>query len=188
MFTSNFSEIYYCMPKEVLDMESGFVKKLREAVAGIVVIEGIPNILEMAKDKKHRLLILDDLGEESYAHSDFNKLITRISNHSEVSIILVNQNYYEAKERATTISRNLSTLIIFNHRSDPTHMAVLSRKFFRSSNFISECFTYLSDHLAPSKLQYLCIDFEARSQLPNALNCRSQILSTDTPLFFLRGN
>ena len=125
-------------------MESEFVTSLRDAVPGIIIFEGIPDILEMAKDKSHRLIILDDLGEESYANSNFQKLITRISHHSEISVILVNQFFFESKEKATTISRNMSTFILFNHRNDPTHIAVLSRRFLGSSSFASECFKYMT--------------------------------------------
>lgn len=135
MFSSEFAEIIYCMPKEILNVETAFVNSLRKTVPGISIQEGIPNILELSKDKRSRLLILDDLMEESSAHPEFKKLLTRISHHSEISIILVNQNYFETKE--TTIARNMTTLIIFNHRSDSIHMANLSRRHLGSSNFLS---------------------------------------------------
>ena len=166
-------------------MESEFVTSLRLAVPDIHIHEGVPDILELAKDKSHRLLILDDLGEESYANIHFNKLLTRISHHSELSVILVNQFFFESKAKATTISRNMSTLILFNHRSDPTHIAVLSRRFLGGSNFASECFKYMAKYLPATAQHYLCIDFETRGQLPHKLNCRSQILSSQTPIFFL---
>jgi hypothetical protein len=90
MFTSEFVEIIYCMPKEVLDMEAFFITSLKSEVPGIIIFEGIPDILDLAKDKRHRLVILDDLGEESYRDQHFKQLLTRISHHSEISLIMGN--------------------------------------------------------------------------------------------------
>lgn len=166
-------------------MESKFVNSLRNAVENIHIHEGVPNFLELAKDKDHRLIILDDLGDESYGNAHFKKLLTRISHHSEISVILVNQNFFEAKEKGTGIARNMSTVILFNHRSDPTHIALLSKRFCNSPSFFAECYRYMNKNLPSTAQHYLCIDFETRSQLPHELNCRSQILSSQTPLFFL---
>lgn len=67
MFSSEFAEVWYCMPKEVLDMETAFVAELQHAVPGIIIFEGIPNFIEMAKDKRHRLLILVRYNKIIYA-------------------------------------------------------------------------------------------------------------------------
>lgn len=122
---------------------------------------------------------------EAYQAPDFKKLLTRISHHSEISVILVNQNFFASKENSTTISRNMSALILFNHRSDPSHVALLSRRFLGGNRFASDCFKYMTKHLPANAQHYICIDFETRSQMPHELNCRSQILSFQTPLFFL---
>jgi hypothetical protein len=185
MFTSEFAEIWYCMPKEVLDMSKEFVTALRATVPDILIYEGVPNFLDMAKEQRHRLMILDDMGDETYKVPDFKSLLARISHHSEISVIMVNQNFFASKDHSTTIARNMSSLILFNHRSDPTHISVLSRRFLRTSNFASDCFNYMRSHLGPNAQHYLCIDCETRSQLPELMNCRSQILSHETPIFFL---
>ena len=81
MFSTKFKEIHYCMPKMIFDLKEKFSEKLEAICPEIKIIEGLPNIAELAEENSHRLIILDDLSEESTSHHLFKKMLNVFSHH-----------------------------------------------------------------------------------------------------------
>ena len=186
MFSSQFREIYYCIPAMLFKNKETFINKLKEACHDIIICEGLPDFRELAEETSQRLVILDDLSEELGAHVDFKKVINQISHHAKLSIIVINQNFFESKGTCTMVARNMTALILFDHPVDKYHMRNLSLKFFGGkANFVQKCFDHMKQNLPARAHKYICLSAETRSQLPECFNIRSQILSNQVPMFFM---
>lgn len=88
----------------------------------------------------------------------------------------------------TVISRNLSGLVVFKTKSDRQTQAMLSRKIFSESNFISECFSYIDRNIkVPFFLKYILIDLKPGDQLDMYQVCTDifprEMASVPTPVY-----
>ena len=95
--------------------------------------EGIPtlnDILEFAKDEKHRLIILDDVMHLIVDNKDIALLFTQLVHHKNMSCIIVYQNLFNTGKFARTISLNASYLVLFKNVRDKAQVAYLGRQLY----------------------------------------------------------
>ena len=71
--------------------------------------QGLPTTEELddfTRDKRHKLIVVDDLLHEVMRNKDMELLFTQGTHHHCVSVILITQNLYPGGKHARTIARN----------------------------------------------------------------------------------
>ena len=133
----------------------GVYQKIFSAFKGVKFNEGLPS-LEEFDDKRHTLVIIDDLMHET--NDVVTKLFTRLSHHTNTSVIFITQNFFDANKETRTITLNAQYMVLFKNVRDKSQIAHLSRQMYPSKSkhmiesyidAISEPYSYLFIDLKP---------------------------------------
>ena len=89
-----------------------------------------------------KLVIFDDMMEETCNNLNIQHLFTRGSHHHNMSIFLLTQNLFAKGKFARTINLNAHYTIIFDNQRDRTQIRYLAREIFpENSKFLIEAYT-----------------------------------------------
>lgn len=192
IFDNTFVSITYCLPSNSFHLHSDFIHALRESCEDIPVkiVEGMPNIEELGLDmsKDHKLLILDDLMQSAYNSKAMVDLMTSMSHHANITVVLTTQNIFFPSKHGNTMSKNCSTKVIFWDHSDVQLLGILSSKMFpkKSSGFLHQCFEWMYKN---TDVEYIVIDSSPVSLLSRQMKVRTDIFprregEKPKPIFF----
>jgi hypothetical protein len=134
----------------------------------------LPDLKDIRSNKLPKLFILDDLSKDIFSDRQFDEVFTKSSHHQSISIIYTAQNYFE-KSSNLNIIRNSTHQILF-YPNELTQLRNISCKYFKSSNFLQQCFDQLSESKMTKKFLYLMIEMENVSEFPRGMNVRTDIL------------
>jgi hypothetical protein len=110
-FYNAYQETYKCWEKEVT-FYSGLTQ--------------LNTVVE--SNKKHSLLILDDLLEA--LNSDVSKLFTQKAHHCNISVFFLSQNLFPKHPVARTVSLNTHYIVVFKNKRDSLSISTLARQMF----------------------------------------------------------
>src|SRR5207247_3438023 len=142
-------------PHRILYCYSVYQKNFSEMI-GVEVNEGLPSLEEFDR-KKHTLVIIDDLMHET--NDTVSKLFTRVSHHTNTSVIFITQNLFHKDKQIRTITLNAQYLVLFKNVRDKSQIAHLSRQMHPSNtkhmvesyvDATSEPYSYLFVDLKPN--------------------------------------
>jgi len=134
----------------------GVYQKLFSEMIGVEFNEGLPSLDEF-DGKKHTLVIIDDLMHET--NDTVSKLFTRVSHHTNTSVIFITQNLFHKDKEIRTITLNAQYLVLFKNVRDKSQIAHLSRQMYPSNtkhmvesyvDATSEPYSYLFVDLKPN--------------------------------------
>ena len=117
----------------------------------------MPSLEEFKDGSKHSLVILDDLLHET--NEIVTKLFTRLSHHTNTSVIYITQNLFHAGKETRTITLNAQYLVLFKNVRDKSQIAHLARQMYPGNarhmveaytDATGEPFTYLFIDLKPN--------------------------------------
>ena len=97
---------------------------------GVDFNEGLPSLDEF-EGNKHSLVIIDDLMNET--NNVVTKLFTRVSRHTNISVIYITQNIFHPSKETRTITLNAQYMILFKNVRDKSQIAYLRRQMYSSS-------------------------------------------------------
>ena len=141
----------------------------------VVFVEGLPT-LEL--DNKRRLLILDDLMNES--DERVTKLFTKGSHHRNISIIYIVQNLFNKNKDQRTISLNSHYLVVFKNPRDASQITHLAKQMYPGKlKYVQEAF---KDATAVPHGYLL---FDLRQNTPEHLRLRSNIFPDEFQTVYL---
>ncbi|XP_059098361.1 uncharacterized protein LOC131892577 isoform X2 [Tigriopus californicus] len=167
VFRGSFYRAIYCGPSA---HDFKFTSLLVQAFPSIERHDRVvrPEDLDLYAEKSsQKLLMLDDFGNDAMERKV--------------------QNFYSTARHHTTILRNMSNIIIFNHRGSRSVMKMISSNFAPNgdSNFLTYCFETLNLQFQLIRgAHYIMIDLATDSNLPPDLMFRSLILPTEHQIFF----
>ena len=95
--------------------------------------EGLPSAEELndfTKDRRHKLIIIDDLMHEVMRNKDMELLFTQGCHHRKVSVILITQNLYPGGKHARTIALNTWYMVLMKNLRDVSQVGVLGRQLY----------------------------------------------------------
>jgi GTPase SAR1 family protein len=135
----NSARVIFPNPEKII-WGYGTYQKRFETLKNIEFIEGMPE-LSMFDERKHTLLILDDLMLDASKDQTITKLFTQISHHMNVSILYLTQNLFQEGKQNRTVSLNSHYMVLFKNPRDASQIACLARQMFpRNSAFMIEAF------------------------------------------------
>ena len=95
--------------------------------------QGLPTVEELedyTQDRKHKLIVIDDLMHEVVQNKDMELLFTQGTHHRCVSVILITQNLYPQGKHARTIALNTWYLVLMKNLRDVSQVSVLGRQLY----------------------------------------------------------
>ena len=105
----------------------GVYQEIFAKMEGVEFNEGLPP-LEEFNGNRHSLVIIDDLMHET--NDVVTKLFTRLSHHTNTSVIFITQNLFHAGKETRTITLNAQYLVLFKKVRDNSQIAHLSRQMY----------------------------------------------------------
>ena len=97
-------------PPERILYCNGVYQEIFSKIEGVEFNEGLPSLSEF-DGAKRCLLVLDDLMHET--NDIVTKLFTRVSHHTNTSIIFITPNLFHAGKETRTITLNSQYLVLF---------------------------------------------------------------------------
>lgn len=164
LINGRIDEIVYCIPEgQVVDHEIAYNR----------LYEGIPDV-EMFRDLKPRLVILDDLMRE--ADGSVVDLFTKGSHHYNLSVIFVTQNIFNQGKGRRDISLNAHYIVCFKNPRDRQQISHLSKQIYpENPKYIQEAY----NDATSKPFGYLL--FDLRQTTPDIIRYRTSIFQSDTP-------
>ena len=164
IFGIKFEEIIYCLPnRQTFDSFDDRV----------IFMEGVPD-LEVFRDNKARILILDDLMNQQ--NEDFVELFTRISHHNNVTVIYITQNLFNGRKGTRDMSLNAHYIVFFKNPRDKNQITYLARQVFpENPKYLQE--SYVDATKIPHG--YLLIDLTQATN--DNFRIRTNIFNGDLP-------
>ena len=137
----------------------------------VKIIEGLPKSFDSVP--RNTLLILDDLGRESN-NSALTTLFSRGCHHRQISVVSVQQNIFQNKDR--TQRANCMYYVLMNNPIDSHQVQALNRQVFpKTKHFLAE----VMEDIAKEAWGYCILDLHSRT--PSALRVVSHIFREDAP-------
>ncbi|CAG2221972.1 unnamed protein product [Mytilus edulis] len=106
---------------------------MEKTITGITFLKGIPtpNIIDdFTREKRHRLVNIDDLGHEVVRNQAMELIFTQGCHHRKLSCIFLNQNLYLGGSKARTIALNTTYLILMKNLRDVSQISMLGRQIY----------------------------------------------------------
>lgn len=161
-------EIIYCAPEHSYPDLAGCSTPVRylDCLPGVALFE----------DKKHRLVIIDDLMRESGSDESVIDLFTKHSHHLSASVIFICQNIFYKGKGQRDISLNSHFIIMYKNPRDRVQFSTLARQICpQNVAYMKEVF----EDATSVPYGYLVMDLTQAT--PDHLRYRTNIFPDDNP-------
>ena len=99
-------------PKEILycfGIHQPLFEEMKKTIPNITFHQGLPSpevIDEFTADRRHRLIVLDDLMHRVVQNVDMELLFTQGCHHRRLSVVFITQNMFPSGTKSRTIALN----------------------------------------------------------------------------------
>jgi hypothetical protein len=168
------SHILYCY-----GIHQDICYEMERSIPNFYSKQGLPTAEEMdefTKDKRHELIIIDDLMYEVMKNKDMELLFTQCCHHKRVSVILIRQNLYPGGKHARTIALNTWYMVLMESIRYISQVAIFGRQLYpgKTKGFVKAYGDALS-----TKHGYILVDMGPMLRINTALE--RIFFSTRTP-------
>lgn len=143
---------------------------------------GLPTpeeIGEFTKDRKHRLIIIDDLSHQLLNNQEMELLFIQGCHHRQLSVVFMTQNLFQRGSRSRIIALNTYYLVLMKNVRDASQIAFLGRQLFPGhSNFLLEAYA----DATKSPYGYLLVDTSPHSE--DKYRLRTHIFPGEDPIIY----
>ena len=108
-------------------------EEMQKFIPSMTFKEGLPtpeDVDELTSDRKHSILLIDDLMEQAVKSSEVELLFTRGSHHRRMTVIYINQNQFNQGKNARSINLNTHYLILLRNPRDVFQIQILGKQVF----------------------------------------------------------
>lgn len=149
-------KILYCF-----GIHQNLFDEMEKTIPGMSFLQGIPTldiIEDFTRNRRHRLIIVDDLMHEVVQNQDMELIFTQGCHHRKISVIFLTQNFFPRGSKARTIALNTTYLILMKNVRDVSQVSTLGRQIYPGQKGLlvdayrdatSEPFGYLVLDMAP---------------------------------------
>ena len=129
MYTENPpSQVLYCY-----GIHQDLFDHMERTIPNFYSKEGLPTVEELddfTRDRRHKLIIIDDLMHRVMRNKDMELLFTQGCHHRKVSVILITQNLYAKGAHAKSISLNTWYTVLTKNVRDISQVGILGRQLY----------------------------------------------------------
>lgn len=145
--------------------------------------QGLPTTEELddfTRDKRHKLIVVDDLMHEVMRNKDMELLFTQGTHHKCVSVILITQNIYPGGKHARTIALNTWYMVLLKNLRDVSQVGILGRQLYpgKTKGFIKA----YEDALSCGKHSYFVVDMCPYAQ--DQYRLRTRVFPGEDPIVY----
>ena len=135
---------------------------------------------DFTRDKRHKLIIVDDFMHEVMRNKDMKLLFTQGTHPKCVSVIFIIQNLYPGGKHARTIALDTWYMLLLKNLRDVSQVSILGRQLHpgKSKGFLQ---TY-EDALSSGKHCYFLVDMSPHAD--NRYRLRSHIFPGEDPMVY----
>ncbi|VDI68723.1 Hypothetical predicted protein [Mytilus galloprovincialis] len=156
---------------------------MEKTIPGITFLKGIPTpdtIDDFTREKRHRLVIIDDLGHEVVKNQEMELIFTQGCHHRKLSCIFLNQNLYLGGSKARTIALNTTYLILMKNLRDVSQISMLGRQIYPGRrHLLMEA--YRDANSKP--FGYLVLDLAAH--VSDTYRLRTRVFPNEDPIIYV---
>lgn len=108
-------------------------EEMQKTIPGILFHEGLPSmetVREFTADRRHRLIVLDDLMHRVVRDVDMELLFTQGCHHRRLSVLFLTQNLFVQGTRSRTIALNTTYLVLMKNVRDVSQVVTLGRQLY----------------------------------------------------------
>lgn len=144
---------------------------------------GLPSedqLEDFTRDRRHRMIIVDDLMHEVVRNQNMELLFTQGCHHRKISVIFITQNLFPKGKHARTIALNTWYLVLMKNPRDVSQVAVLGRQLFPGK---TQGFIKAYEDAVGADFGYLVIDNSPRGNEQHRL--RTRVLPGEEPIVYV---
>ena len=172
------SKILYCY-----GIHQDLFEQMERSVPHFYSKQGLPTVEELdefTRDKRHKLIIIDDLMHEVMQNKDMELLFTQGTHHKCVSVILITQNLYPGGKHARTIALNTWYMVLMKNLRDVSQVSILGRQLYpgKSKGFLQA----YEDALNSEKYGYFVVDMNPHAE--DRYRLRTRIFPQEDPIIY----
>lgn len=176
MFTQDVHQIIYCY-----GMYQPLFENLNTNLENFTLHSGLPTlkmIEDFTTDRKHTVIVLDDLQQEMCTNPVIEKLFTQLAHHLNISVIFMGNNLFQ-KNFSRTITVNVHVMILFKNARDSQQIRCLARQLYPKN---SEEFLFAYNDCTSKPWGYLVVDLSPRAD--ESLRLRTNIFQGEDPIIY----
>ena len=172
------SKVLYCY-----GIHQDLFDDMERSVPNFQSRQGLPTVEELdefTRDKRHKLVIIDDLMHEVMRNRNMELLFTQGTHHKCVSVILITQNLYPGGKHARTIALNTLYTVLMKNLRDVSQVSILGRQLYpgKSKGFLQA----YKDALNSNKFGYFVVDMSPHAE--DKYRLRSHIFPGEDPIIY----
>ena len=110
-------------------------EEMEKTIPNITFYQGLPSpevIDDFTADRRHRVIVLDDLMHRVVQNVDMELLFTQGCHHRKLSVVFITQNIFHRGTKSRTIALNTTYLVMMKNVSDVSQVATLGRQLSRT--------------------------------------------------------
>ena len=158
-------------------------EKIKSLGQRIEFVHGLPKektIQELVNEwpGQRKLIVMDDLMEKASNRDDVVALFTH-GRHENISVMFLTQNFFHKSKHARDMSLNIDYAVLFKNTRDPSMITHLGQQM-GNVKFLKQAYRSATS----DPFSHLFIDM--RSDTPDALRYRSNVLETNEEQFLYR--
>lgn len=172
-------------PKEVLylyGIHQPLYEKMERTVAGLKMKQGLitsDELDEFTADRKHKLIIIDDMANEVLRNPEMELLFTRGTHHKNISVIFISQNLYAQGKHSKTIALNTFYLVLMKNVRDVSQISILGRQLYPGK---SKAFVEAYTDALKRPFGYLIVDTSPHAE--DDYRLRTSIFPNEDPVIY----
>jgi hypothetical protein len=172
------SKILYCY-----GIYQPLFDEMQEHIPNLIMHDGLPSkeeIEEFSIQRKHTLIILDDLMHLVCQSPEMELLFTQGTHHRRISLMYITQNIFQQGKCSRTIALYAHYLVLFRNLRDAAQVAHLGKQLYPGKGKI-----LVDAYQDATKISYgyLIIDMSPHSE--NVYRLRTRILPGEDPLIYI---
>jgi len=155
-------------------------------VPNFTLNQGIPSVSqidEFTADRKHKIIVIDDLMKQVIQNEDMELLFTQGCHHRHISVLFLTQNLYAQGKSARSISLNTWYVVLFKNVRGTSQISTLGQQCFPGQKGM---LTEVYEDCMKEDFGYLFLDFSPRGDPKYRM--RYRIFPGEDPLVYLPKN
>ena len=186
----NLHEMYPENPPEAILYCYGIYQPLYEemkrSIPGIMFQKGLPTMEDIdafTGNRKHKLIILDDLMHQVVRDEEMELLFTQGTHHRCCSVYFLTQNLFVHGSRSRTIALNTTYLVLMKNVRDVSQVGTLGRQLYPGrSKILTEAYSDATS----MRYGYLIVDMAAHSE--DTYRLRTLVFPGEDPIVYVPKN
>lgn len=158
--------------------------KMRNTLDNFTLHQGLPTATELdefTKDRRHRLIILDDLMQRVIKDNDMELLFTQGTHHRCLSVLFLSQNLIPQGKNSRNIALNTWYIVLMKNLRDSSQIVYLGRQIFPGNpKFLLEAYR---DSVLNVPHGYLMLDLTPQGT--EKYRVRTRIFPGEFPIIYL---